>query len=382
MDLHLETLLNLPLATIESCQIQDNTVTLTLGLLNEQCNCPYCQTPSEELKRNRPSLVRDLPVFAFTVYLKVPRRQFYCKKCQKYFTERLSFVDWERRYTQRYEEYIFEKVKATSIEQISREEELSWDKVQGIFKHQFKKKEPWGEPTRVSIDEVSQRKGRGNFVTVVSDIDRGKLLEVINSHQQDEIIEVLKIQPIEMREKVKEVSVDMWGGFPKVIAEVFPNAVLVYDRFHVMKPVNEELNKIRKQIGVTIKGSRFILLKNAVDLNDEEKEKLELILKFSRRLKLAYTLKEEFRQIFETQYSVVEGRKQLLQWLQKARSVYCDILVTIKEHLDGICNYFLSRTTSGVMEGINNRIKLIKRQAYGFINFDNFRSRLLACFSD
>lgn len=128
----------------------------------------------------------------------------------------------------------------------------------------------------MSIDEVSQRKGRGNFVTVVSDIDQGKLLEVIDSHQQDEIIEALKIQPIEMREKVKEVSVDMWGGFPKVIAEVFPNAVLVYDRFHVMKPVNEELNKIRKQIGVPIKGSRFILLKNAVDLNDEEKEKLEL----------------------------------------------------------------------------------------------------------
>ena len=105
----------------------------------------------------------------------------------------------------------------------------------------------------MSIDEVSQRKGRGNFVTVVSDIDQGKLLEVIDSHQQDEIIKALKIQPIEMREKVKEVSVDMWGGFPKVIAEVFPNAVLVYDRFHVMKPVNEELNKIRKQIGVPIK---------------------------------------------------------------------------------------------------------------------------------
>ena len=68
-----------------------------------------------------------------------------CKKCQKYFTERLSFVDWERRYTQRYEEYIFEKVKATSIEQISREEELSWDKVQGIFKHQFEKKKRRGE---------------------------------------------------------------------------------------------------------------------------------------------------------------------------------------------------------------------------------------------
>lgn len=234
----------------------------------------------------------------------------------------------------------------------------------------------------MSIDEVSQRKGRGKFVTVVSDIEKGKLLEVIDSHQQEEIIEILKAQPVEMREKVEEVSVDMWGGFPKVITEVFPNAVLVYDRFHVMKPVNEELNKIRKQSGVSIKGSRFILLKNAQDLKDEEQEKLQLILKGSQRLRLAYTLKEEFRQIFETRQEPVEAQKQLLQWLQKARAVYCDVLVTIREHLDGICNYFLSRTTSGVMEGINNKIKLIKRQAYGFINFDNFRSRLLACFFD
>jgi transposase len=145
MDLHLERLLNLPLTTIESCQIQDNTVTLTLGLLNEQCNCPDCQTPSEELKRNRPSLVRDLSVFSYLVYLKAPRRQFYCKKCQKYFTERLDFVEWERRYTKRYEEYIFEKVKATNIQQVSREEGLSWAQVQGIFKHQFAKKKSLGE---------------------------------------------------------------------------------------------------------------------------------------------------------------------------------------------------------------------------------------------
>ena len=81
--------------------------------------------------------------------------------------------------------------------------------------------------------------------TVVCDIDRGKLLEVIDSHHQKDIIEVLKQQPLELREQVEEVSVDMWGGFPKVVQEVFPNAELVFDRFHVMLPVNEELNKVR-----------------------------------------------------------------------------------------------------------------------------------------
>ncbi|MCL1493061.1 MAG: transposase [Pseudanabaena sp. Salubria-1] len=95
----------------------------------------------------------------------------------------------------------------------------------------------------MSIDEVSKRKGHKDFVTVVSSIDAGALLEVIDSHKQDDIIEVLKQQPIEIREKVEEVSIDMWGGFPKVVKEVFPNAKIVIDRFHVMQPLIKELNR-------------------------------------------------------------------------------------------------------------------------------------------
>ena len=217
------------------------------------------------------------------------------------------------------------------------------------------------------------RKGHQDFVTVVSDIDQSQLIEVIDSHEQQGIIEVLIQQPIEVREQVLEVSVDMWGGFPKVIKEVFPNAIVVYDRFHVMKYVNEELNKIRIQ---------FIVLKNGVDLKEEERVKLATVLSQSKRLKLAYELKEEFREIFESHHSVEEGKELLLEWIKKAQPMYSDTLTMLRNHIDGICNYFLNRTTSGVMEGINNRLKLIKRQAYGFVNFDNFRDRLLACFSN
>lgn len=244
-----------------------------------------------------------------------------------------------------------------------------------------KKKDNWEEVTRVSIDEVSKRKGHQNFVTVVSNIDAGELLEVIDSHKQDDIIEVLKQQPIEIREKVEEVSVDMWGGFPKVVKEVFPNAKVVIDRFHVMQPLIKELNQLRQKAKIKIKGSRFILLKNKVDLTEEEKVKLENILKRSKRLRLAYNLKKDFRNIFEICKTPEEGQKQLEEWLQKAKAVYGMVLETIHNHLDNICNYFLNRTSSGVMEGLNNRIKLIKRQAYGFLNFINFRSRLLACLS-
>ncbi len=137
MDYHLDALLNLPNLTVESCTQEGQQVFLKLRLLNETSDCPHCQNLSDKLHQNRPVLIRDLPISGQSVHLHLPRRQFYCLFCQQYFTERLSFVDWERRYTQRYENAIYQRIQTTSIEQVSREEDLSWDQVQGIFKHKF-----------------------------------------------------------------------------------------------------------------------------------------------------------------------------------------------------------------------------------------------------
>ncbi len=223
------------------------------------------------------------------------------------------------------------------------------------------------------------RKGQQDFVTVVSDVDRSVLLEVIDSHRQTDITEALMQQPVEFREAVREVSVDMWGGFPKVIAQVYPNARLVFDRFHVMRLVIQELNKIRWTIGIKDRHSKYLLRRNRIDLNFEQKQELDRVLKKSECLKIAYQFKEEFRNIYERSRTVKIGRRELEKWMKTARLFYRSSVQTIRKHFDGICNYFRDRTTNGGMEGINNRIKLIKRQGYGFSNFDNFRMRLLAC---
>jgi transposase len=232
------------------------------------------------------------------------------------------------------------------------------------------------------MDEISTRKGLRNFITLISDVDTGNLLEVINSHKQNEIIEALKQQPIELREQVQEVSVDMWAGFAKVIAEVFPNAVVVFDRFHVMKLVNTALNKFRRLTGVKVKGSRFLLLKNSADLSEKEKSERAEMLNQSPCLKIADEMKEELREIYETSTTVQAGLKAMKNWLAQAEVFYGKTVRTIRKHLVGICNYFINRTTSGVMEGINNKAKLIMRQGYGFTDFNSFRSRLLARFSN
>ena len=148
------------------------------------------------------------------------------------------------------------------------------------------------------------RKGKGIFVTVVSDIEAGNLIEMIDFHRQQDIIEVLIRKPLEVRGQVEKVSVDMWGGFPKVIEEVFPNAQVVIDRFHVMKAVNKDLNKLRRATGITDRGSKYLLLSNRSNLNSDQIERLTITLEKSECLRIACEMKEEFREIYETNMTV------------------------------------------------------------------------------
>ncbi|WP_293262928.1 transposase family protein [Microcoleus sp. PH2017_21_RUC_O_A] len=150
MDFHLDGLLNLPDITIERCIKNDKKTILKVGFLTENATCPHCQQSRDELHQIRPILIRDLPISGQLIELEIPRRQYYCKNCQKYFTEQLCFVDEGRRYTQRYEEYIYHRVQVTTVSQVKREEELSWDQIQGIFNHQRSQvKKPHGEQLNV-----------------------------------------------------------------------------------------------------------------------------------------------------------------------------------------------------------------------------------------
>lgn len=151
----LDRLLGLPGVRIQEFVELEHHVVLKLELTSEEMICPHCGQTISKIHQNRPILVRDLSLFGRSVYLQVPRRQFYCSHCQHYSTEVLSFVDWERSYTQRYETYIYQQVKQSTMEQVSQNEGLSRDQVEGIFNRQFEqrqaKKKPKGFGTRKSV---------------------------------------------------------------------------------------------------------------------------------------------------------------------------------------------------------------------------------------
>ena len=224
---------------------------LQLQFTNEGINCPHCEKYLDVVHQIRHILVRDLSICGMEVYLKVDRRRFYCRQCQKYTTEQVTWLDPKQLVTNRYKEYIYTRVKDLTVEQVSRSESLGSKQVQKIFNALSKieiKNQDWGMPKRLSLDEFSKQKGQGKFATVLTDLDTSSLLEVIDSHKSDDIITALKRIPQALRDQVEEVSVDMWGGFPKVIKEVFHNAKTVIDRFHVQKIVNKSLNSIRLKL--------------------------------------------------------------------------------------------------------------------------------------
>jgi transposase len=137
MDFALDRLLNFPYTTVERCRIEEKILYLSVGFLNEFAICPHCRAKSEDMNQKRALSIRDLPILGKATILEIERRQYYCQDCQKYFTESLEFIDFDRHTTNRYKEYIYARVKNSTITQIAREEDLTYDRVKSIFEDEF-----------------------------------------------------------------------------------------------------------------------------------------------------------------------------------------------------------------------------------------------------
>ena len=144
MDFYLDNLLSFPDVTVSSCQQQEGLILLTLDFLPEGIYCHHCQTYTDNLHQTRPILVRDLSILGQGVYLKVPRRQFICPNCGQYPTERLEWIKLGKKWTKRYEEYLYERVKELTVEQVAKNENLSPKQVQKIFSRQAELKKKTG----------------------------------------------------------------------------------------------------------------------------------------------------------------------------------------------------------------------------------------------
>jgi transposase len=364
--------------------------------------CQRCGLKSDKLHQNHRQIIKDLNWGEQAVFLEINRRQFNCEKCHQPFSEELEFVKPRRRYTKRLAAQTIEEVLADDIRSVAKKGKVTEKEIERMIKDasaDLSKIKPIGLK-KLGIDEIALIKGQGKYCAVLIDIERSKLLTIVEGRTKEEIKEVLIGWGSEVLEGIEEVSIDLWKGYKSLATEIIPNAQVVADRFHVMAQINQELDgerkKEKRKIAAEIKqekipeqklvkatilagitDSKYAILKNEEDLSDEQKDKLAQVRNVSIRLGKMHQLKEDFREIFEKKRNWTEGLLGLGKWLSKAQKYFVNSQATIYRWFDEILAYFDNRTTSGTVEGINNKLKLIKRSAYGFTNFENFRNRCL-----
>lgn len=364
--------------------------------------CSRCGLKSDKLHQNHRQIIKDLDWGGQALFLEVNRRQFKCEKCNKPFSEELKFVKERRGYTKRLAEQIIKEVLADDIRSVAKRGRVTEKEIERMLKDasaDLSNIKPIGLK-RLGIDEIALIKGQGKYCAVLIDIDRSKLLAIVEGRTKEEIKKVFVEWGPEVLKGIEEVSIDLWKGYKSLATEMIPNAQVVADRFHVMTQINQELDGERKKekrkieaevkqaktpeekleketILAGITDSKYAILKNKEDLNDEQKEKLSQVQNVSSQLKIMHQLKEEFREIFEKTENWGDGLLELGKWLSKAQKYFVKSQSTIYRWFDEILAYFNNRTSSGVVEGINNKLKLIKRSGYGFTNFNNFRNRCL-----
>ena len=227
---------------------------------------------------------------------------------------------------------------------------------------------------------------------IITDPASKRVLDILPCRSQGELITYLKQWNAKERKRVKYFVSDMWQPYTDVASAFFKNSVQIVDRYHFIRQMVWAFEKVRKRVQkrygkeyrLLFKHSRRLLIKHEKKLKEYEKEQVNVILSLSGEMLYAYILKERFYKIMES--TDREAAKKLMSdWILAAQNSkipeYCECSKTLVNWRTGILNSFDAPYSNGFTEGCNNKIKVLKRNAYGYRNFERFRKRILHCFS-
>jgi len=242
--------------------------------------------------------------------------------------------------------------------------------------------------TRIAMDEIAIMKGHKYF-TIIRDYDTGVVIKILFGRTYEETAKALAGLGKEKLANIRFASLDMWDPFIRAVKEQCPNAELVFDKFHVVKKVNEALDSIRKKQFAKadpgerklMKHKRFIILSRESNLDRQQKEELNVLMQSNEKLYKAYLLKEQVLSIFDDKTSTFDQIKERFDvWfsniLTNQLEEFYAVVDTIRSHLHGILNYFRYGMTNAIAEGFNTKINIIKRRAYGFRDLEYFMLKI------
>jgi transposase len=358
----------------------------------EACRCSACGSSNVSPRGEHTREFRCLPIGPKPVTLVLPVPRVACRDCGVVRQVAVGFAEPRHRHTKSFARYVLELSRLMTIKDVSHHLGISWDVVKDIQKQDLQRR--FSRPKlkhlrQIAIDEISIGKGH-RYLTLVLDLESGAVVHVGEGKGGDALTAFWK-RLRSSGAKIDAVASDMSPAYIEAVLTNLPQATLVFDRFHVLKLFNDKLSNFRRELyrettdGLhkeVLKGTRWLLLKRPQNLDARRNEpaRLEEALRLNQPLATAYYLKEDLAELWE-QEDREAAQAFLMDWIIQAETSGIRMLIqfarTLRIHAQGILNYYDYPITTGTLEGTNNKIKTMKRQAYGFRDPEFLKLKIL-----
>jgi transposase len=344
--------------------------------------------------------LRHLAIFGCPVYLQIRPKRFRCWHCDGHptTTQQLEWYDPHALHTKAYERHLIVQLINSTFTDVEAKEDVTTDALIGILDRWIATTVAWErlDPFHVlGIDEIALTKGHRNFVAVITArTDDGcvYVLAVLPDRLKTTVATWLRMMPALRRDQITTVCTDMWEGYVTAVQEELPQRRIVIDRFHVARHYRDAVDDLRKQEirrlqqelpehqRVELKRTMWLVRKELTDLTDDEQTRLARLFTYSPALQQAHTLRTELTTIFDTARSKADGLRRIQFWRQRVErsglTCFDSFLKLLDTWRDSIANYFIDHHTSSFVEGLNNKLKVLKRRCYGIRNIERLFQRL------
>jgi transposase len=398
---NIEIPLDLPEIRILKTEMGQREIVITVESTREWAICSRCGKEIREFHSyGRQLRLRHLPILGRPVFIEIRPKRFRCPTCDNHptTTQKLDWYSERSLHTVAYDQWLLLQLIGSTISDVARKEETTYDAVLGALERQIVGEVDWKQIKQLEIlglDEVALKKGHRDFVVLITTRqtdDHLKLLGVLPDRKLETVEKFLLTIPEDLRATVREVCIDMYEGYASAVKKALPQARIVADRFHVAKKYRDCADQLRieaqrdlkaglnKEEYEALKGTMWLFRRDPKELDKEERERLALLFDCAPDLKQAYDLREKLTTIFETDHSKESGAAAIKRWMKSVGEsglrCYDSFLTTLENWMDEITNYFVNRQTSGFVEGFNNKVKVLKRRCYGITNLTHLFQRL------
>ena len=387
-----EEMLGLQGVKVTKIEKDEKTLVIHAEMQRKEHHCISCGTATDTIHDYRTQVIKDIPAFGRLVKIVLRKRRYRCPCCGKRFFEENTFLPKYHRMTNRLAFYVLDKLRNEhSFTSVAKEVNLSVTTVIRIF-DMITYSKPKTLPVALSIDEFKGNTWGEKYQCIIADPVNKVILDILPKRYSNYLTTYFKSYPKQIRNQVKYFVSDMWRTYSDISDIWFKNATKIIDKYHWIRRAiwafenirKSEQKKLSPQLRKYFKRSKSLLNKRFESLDDEQKQQVNVMLYYSVNISRAYFYKEDFLNIIKSknpEASVIAFN----EWIESAKQ--CELepfekcAKTMNNWHSSITNSFSYPITNGFIEGCNNKIKVLKRNAYGYQNFKRFRNRILHMFS-